>query len=65
MHVQSVHTQVKSCQVHAFKHLHQCLTLASFHMNNLFRILLHSPFNKTQKVLLVHTGRGVDVCVDL
>lgn len=47
MHVQSVNTQVKSCQVHGLEHLHECLTLALLHMHNLFRILLHGPFDKT------------------
>lgn len=65
VHVQGVHTQVKGCQVHALEHLHQRLTLASFHMHNILWILLHGPFDETQKVLLVHAGRSVNVCVDL
>lgn len=47
MHVQCVNTQVKGCKVHALKHLHQCLTPASFHVYNLFGILLHGSFDKT------------------
>lgn len=65
VHVQGVHTQVKGCQVHALEHLHQRLTLASFHMHNILWILLHGPFDETQKVLLVHAGRSVNVCVNL
>lgn len=65
MHVQGVHTEVKGGEVHTLKHLHERLTFASLHMHNLPRILLHGSFDKPQKVLLVHTGRGVDMCVDL
>lgn len=65
VHVQGVHTQVKGRQVHALKHLHECLSLSSFHVNNLLRILLHGPFDKAQEVFLVHAGRGVDMCVNL
>lgn len=65
VHVQGVHTQVKGCQVHGLKHLHERLTLASFHMHNFLRVLLHGPFDEAQKMLLVHAGRSVNVCVDL
>lgn len=65
VHVQGVDTQVKGCQVHALKHLHERLTLASFHMHDLLRVLLHGSFDEAQEMLLVHAGRGMNVCVHL
>lgn len=65
MHVQSVHTEVKSRQVHTLEYLHERLTFPSLHMHDLPRILLHGSFDKAQKVLLVHAGGGVDMCVNL
>lgn len=56
MHVQCVDTEVKGCQVHALEHLHERLTLASFYMHDLLRVLLHGSFDEAQEVLLVHAG---------
>lgn len=65
MHVQSVHTKVKCRQVHALKHLHECLTFAFLHMHNLYWVFLHGSFDETKKMLLVHTRRSVNVSVYL
>lgn len=56
VHVQCIDTEVKGCQVHALEHLHERLTLASFYMHNLLRVLLHGSFDEAQEVFLVHAG---------
>lgn len=65
MHVQRVHTQVISSEIHALEHLPQRLLAALLHMHDLLQVSLHCPFDEAQQVLLVHAGRGMDVCVHL
>lgn len=65
MHVKSVYTQVKGCQVHAFKHLLEGLTTTVLNVNDLLRVFLHCTLDESQQVLLVHAGRGMYVCVHL
>ena len=65
MHIQCVHTQVEGCEVHGLEHLHERLSLASLHMDDLPWILLHGPLDEPQQVFLVHTGCGVDMGIHL
>lgn len=65
MHVESVYTQVKGCQVHAFKHLLEGLTAAPLNVNDLLGVLLHCSLDESQQMLLVHAGRCMYVCVHL
>lgn len=65
MHVESVYAQVVGCQVHAFKHLNEGLSTPALHVDNLTGVFLHGSLDKTQQVLLVHTGGCMYVCVYL
>lgn len=65
MHVQRVHTQVICSEIHALKDLPQRLLSALLHVHDLLQVSLHRTLDETQQVLLVHAGRGMDVCVHL
>lgn len=65
MHVQRVHTQVESCEVHALKHVHERLSPTPLHVHYLSGVLLHGSFDEAEQVLLVHARWCMDMCIHL
>lgn len=65
VHVECVDAEVIGRQVHVLEHLHQCVSSTVLHAHDLVRVFLHRSLDEAQEMLLVHAGRGVDVCVHL
>lgn len=64
MHIQSINTEVVGCQIDTLKYFLEGKMLAVSVQNNLVWTLLHFTLDETQKMLLIHAARVMDMSVN-